>query len=169
MQNYGNGDSQTNSPSNQSASNQIDHPRLVPYSDSDDQIDVAEHEQQFGSGPSSKKPRMVVPSEAEENVDDDQIIDPSSNEWVLNLIGRNIARLKNSHRLFTGKHFTLHSVRASRLANFGLTDIVSKFTMSPMIEEPLDELLDAIDEQITLAISESEKLNGRKVDGHFPP
>ena len=41
--------------------------------------------------------------------------------------------------------------------------------MSPMIEKPLDELLDAIDEQITLAISESEKLNGRKVDGHFPP
>jgi len=73
-----------------------------------------------------------------------------------------------SLRLFTGKHFKLHSVRASRLPKFGITDIVSKFTMSPMIEEPLDELLDAIDDQITLAISESEKLNGRKVGGRLP-
>jgi len=80
MHNYESGDSQSNSPQHQSSSNQIDHPRLVPYSDSDDQIDVAEHEQQFGSGPSSKKPRMALPSESEENVDDDQIIDPSSNE-----------------------------------------------------------------------------------------
>lgn len=39
--------------------------------------------------------------------------------------------------------------------------------MNPMIEEPLDELLDAIDDQITLAISETEKLNGRKVGGIF--
>jgi hypothetical protein len=53
------------------------------------------------------------------------------------------------------------------LPKFGLTDVVSKFTMSPMIEEPLDELLDAIDDQITLAISETEKLNGRKVGGIF--
>lgn len=39
--------------------------------------------------------------------------------------------------------------------------------MNPMIEEPLDELLDAIDDQITLAIIEAEKLNGRKVGGIF--
>jgi len=37
-----------------------------------------------------------------------------------------------------------------------------------MIKEPLDELLDAIDNQIKLAINESEKLNRRKVGGLFP-
>jgi hypothetical protein len=66
--------------------------------------------------------------------------------------------------IFTSKHFKLHSVRASRMPKFALTDIVSKFTMSPMIEEPLDELLAAIDDQIKLAINEAEKLNKRKVD-----
>lgn len=80
MQNYESGDSQSNSPQHQSSSNQIDHPRLVPYSDSDDQNDEAEYEQQFGSGPSSKKRRMTVPSETEESDIDDQIIDHSSNE-----------------------------------------------------------------------------------------
>lgn len=53
------------------------------------------------------------------------------------------------------------------MPKFALTDVVAKFTMKPMIEEPLDELLDAIDEQISMAISEAEKLNGRKVDGLF--
>lgn len=53
------------------------------------------------------------------------------------------------------------------MPKFALTDVVAKFTMKPMIEEPLDELLDAIDEQISMAISEAEKLNGRKVDRLF--
>ena len=80
MQNYQSGDSQTNSSPHQSSSNQIDHPRLVPYSDSDDESDEQGKDNQFGSGPSIKRRRIATLSESEKNVDDDQIIDPSSNE-----------------------------------------------------------------------------------------
>jgi len=81
MQNYESGDSQSNSPHHQSSSNQIDHQRLVPYSDSDDQNDEQEKDKQFGSGPSTKRRRIETPpSESGENGDVDQIIDPTSNE-----------------------------------------------------------------------------------------